>query len=133
MACRGVHFAITQEDAARLVAAPGDDTRLLIVEEIEEKWDEQWLYQTDKHGDAIHRCLTDGKLEYDNGEYPYGLCILGGQLLYSKYDYIISLKGPTQVKDVALALPKINKDLFYQRYVNLPEDYGGDLSDGDFE
>ena len=133
MACRGVHFAITQEYVARLEAAPGDDARLLTLEEIEEKWDEQWLYQTDKAWDAIHRCLTDGKLEYDNGEYPYGLCILGGQLLYSKSDYIISLKNPAQVKDVALALSKINKNLFYQRYVNLAKDYGGDLSDGDFE
>jgi len=59
VACRGVHFAITESDAARLLGAP-DDTRVLeiIQDEIEEQWDEEWLYQTDKAWDAIHRCLT---------------------------------------------------------------------------
>ena len=34
----------------------------IVQEEIEEPWDEEWLLEMDKAWDAIHRCLTDGRL-----------------------------------------------------------------------
>jgi hypothetical protein len=81
MACRGVLFAITQEEAQRLRAARGDDKAVssIIQDEIEEAWDEAHLCQTDKAWDAIHRCLGDGTLA--SGEDPHSLCILGGEQL----------------------------------------------------
>jgi len=49
MACRGVFFALTAKDVKRLLAAESDDDVLEIVEEeIEERWDEDWLQETDK-------------------------------------------------------------------------------------
>lgn len=68
MACRGVHFAIDNKAYEKLLTAGSDDAVIEIVqEEIEEEWDEKWLRETDKAWDAIHRCLTDGKLEWDSG------------------------------------------------------------------
>src|SRR5262245_546621 len=71
MACRGVHFALTEEQASRLRDPPGidGDGLLAFVEEIEEGrngegWDEEWVQESDKSRDAIHRCLTDGRLEW---------------------------------------------------------------------
>lgn len=51
MGCRGVHFAITDEQAQRLLAAEdqdSDDAVLAIIEEIEEAWDEEFTAETDK-------------------------------------------------------------------------------------
>jgi hypothetical protein len=40
MGCRGVHFAITKNDVDRLLAAPGDDAVLEIIQDdIEERWE----------------------------------------------------------------------------------------------
>jgi hypothetical protein len=71
MSCLGVHFAIGAAKAERLILAANDAEILLIVQdEIEARLDDEWLYQTDKAWDAIHRCLTDGRLTLGNGEYP---------------------------------------------------------------
>src|SRR5215470_7370445 len=105
MACRGVYFALTDEDAKRVLAAAGDDDALieLIQEDIEARWDTNWLAETDKAWDAIHRCLTDGRLSFESST-PRHMCVLGGRQLYEGDDYIISFVAPDQVKEVAAAI-----------------------------
>jgi hypothetical protein len=58
MACRGVHFSITEDVAERLLWAKDDQELVAIVEEIEEEWDA--AHETDKAWDALHRCLSNG-------------------------------------------------------------------------
>ena len=138
MACRGVLFAITEEDvkhllAARLAAEPNEAV-LEVLEEIEERWEEDWLMETDKSWDAMHRCLTDGKLEFDNGNYPLNHCILGGTQLYDGDDYIISLKTPNQVADIAAALKPIGEADLRQRHDKIDrETYQGTVDEANFE
>jgi hypothetical protein len=50
MGCRGVHFALTEEQASRLMDTPGsnDETPMAFVEDIEGAWDKEWLQETDK-------------------------------------------------------------------------------------
>ena len=49
MACRGVHFALTVEQASRLIELAGTDDELIaFLEEIEAAWDKEWLQETDK-------------------------------------------------------------------------------------
>jgi hypothetical protein len=49
MACRGVHFAITESETTRLLSAGSDQKVLEVIQdEIEARWDKEWLYQTDK-------------------------------------------------------------------------------------
>jgi hypothetical protein len=53
MACRGVFFALTKEEEAKLLAAPSSDAVVeIITEEIEERRDRNWLVEVDKSWDA---------------------------------------------------------------------------------
>jgi len=136
MACRGVLFAITEEQANQLQAARGNDALVLSIvqDEIEEAWDEAHLCQTDKAWDAMHRCLGDGTLR--SGKDPLSLCILGGLQLHEDESYIISLLTPVQVKQVAEALRPVNKEWLRAAYFKIePKDYAapGRLCEEDFE
>jgi hypothetical protein len=139
MACRGVHFALTDEQASRLMDTPGmDDEHLMaFVEEIEEGpdgegWDAEWVQETDKAWDAIHRCLTDGQLEW--GRSPYHNCILGRDNLYEGDDYIMSFLEPEEVKEVAEAIKDIDRGWLRRKYDAVDtSNYQGVLSDDDFE
>jgi hypothetical protein len=78
MSQRGVYFALFPADVQKLHDADNDEQLLAVIQDdIEERWDEPWLFQTDKRWAGIHRCLTDGRLAYDNGEYPLRACVLG--------------------------------------------------------
>ncbi len=48
MACRAVLFALTEDEATQFLQAKDDDTVSKVVEEIEERWDEEWLCKLDK-------------------------------------------------------------------------------------
>jgi hypothetical protein len=114
---------------------PPDNIGILsiIQDEIEERWDENWLYQSDKAWDAIHRCLSDGTLNPDAGIYPLKLAILNGRQLYSGDDYIISLVKPDEVRDVAFGLARIDQDWLKSRYDAIgPDSYGSQKSEEDW-
>lgn len=133
MACRGVHFALTDDDAKRVLEAAGDDEELveLIQEDVEARWDTNWLAQSDKAWDAIHRCLTDGRLSFESST-PRHLCILGGRQLYEGDDYIVSYVAPEQVKQVAAAIADIDEQWMRERYFTIPEaDYGFPITEDD--
>jgi len=47
--------------------------------------------------------------------------------------YIMSLKSPAQVKDIAAALEAMTEDVFRNRYNQIPaKEYGADLDEEDF-
>jgi hypothetical protein len=136
MACRGVLFAITQEQAERLLAARGDDSAVLSIvqDEIEEEWDEAHLCQTDKAWDAIHRCLSDGTLGITQN--VLSQCILGGDRLHEGSEYIVSLLKPEQITQLSIALRALDKEWFREAYFKInADDYAipGQLSESDFE
>jgi uncharacterized protein DUF1877 len=135
MACRGVYFALTDEQTKRLLAAPSDEGRLEIIEEIEEDgWEEAYGQETDKAWDAIHRCLSEGSLAVTAGSYPLNRCVLGGRHLYEGENYIIALVQPHEVKDVASALAAIDQDWMRARYSALAStDYAMFVSEDDFD
>jgi len=135
MPARGVHFAITPAQEKALLAAKSDRKLMELVEEIEGAWDEAFVCETDKAWDAIHRCLTDGTLLYDSGEYPLNHCICGGRQLFRGRDYTVAYVSAPQVKDVAKALPKITRAWMRQRYDKLdPEEYDEvEMGDEDFD
>jgi hypothetical protein len=135
MACRGVHFAITNDQLQRLLAASSDDDVLEVMQEdVEEAWEEEWLRETDKAWDAIHRCLTDGKLGFGNGSFPLNAVVLGGKQLYRGEDYIISLVEPKSVLLVAEALDAVDREVLRQGYERIAQtDYDGEIGEEDFE
>ena len=138
MGCLGVHFALTEARVKKLRRFADDEKRLeFLQEELEEELiggDSEWAFQTDKAWDAIHRSLTDGDLTYENGEYPLSHVVLGGEPLYYEDDYIMSLKTPQQVSDVAKAIREVTRDRLRSGYRRIsPEMYGFELTDDDFE
>ena len=77
------------------------------VEEIEDRWDEDWLVETDKAWDAIHRCLTGGTLEY--GPTPLHKCILGEASRHEGDGSIVNLLGTEEVKETVAAIGFIDE------------------------
>jgi len=137
MSCRGVHFALTECEVAYLRSLDDERARLDHLQEvIETNYFEEhpdWKAESDKSWDAMHRALADGQLTWDGGEYPLNRVVLGGELLYTGSDYIVSLKTPQQVRDVAAALLTISEVEFRRRYFAIDaEDYGFSPSEEDF-
>jgi hypothetical protein len=137
MGCLGVHLAISADDVKQLKSIADEQERLdHLKEEIEESYFEespQFVAESDKAWDAMHRSLSDGKLSWHGGAYPLNHAVLGGELLYTDSDYIMSLKTPEQVREVAVALASIDEPQFRDRYFAIDSvDYGFDLSEEDF-
>ncbi len=123
MGSRGVHFALTDEERGQLLSLSDDDARIdYVKDEIESKWDEKHLQQTDKAWDAIHRCLTDHapgieEVDKEAGTYPLKLCVLGGhKILDDETYYVIRLIEPDEVKDLAAALEGIDDQSMTDKY-----------------
>ncbi|GGN90894.1 hypothetical protein GCM10010112_76720 [Actinoplanes lobatus] len=127
----GVHFAITADQEQALLDADGDDDAVGdLLGDIEENWDDDQLkVDTDKAWDEIHRCLTDGSLDPDAGDYPLSHAILGGRDMHDEY-YVIYVDAG-QVRDVAGALRDIDRAGLRQRFDTLlpvgERDYDFDL------
>ena len=131
---RGVHFALSQDQESSLLSAKGDEEVMAIVEEIEEAWDERSLQETDKAWDAIHRCLSDGTLDFHGGSYPLNKCILGGRQLYEGDDYLVAFITRDEVRDIAAALAPIDENWLRAKYFEIkPSDYVQPISEEDFE
>ncbi len=135
MACRGVHFALSSEEQLKMAELTKSQGNVVeyIEEEIEDRWDCDWLCETDKAWDAIHRCLTDGLLSFDDAT-PLHWCVLGGIPMHNEDDYIISFVDEEKVKAVANALDIFTEVNFREKYDAIDaSDYGMELSDEDFE
>ncbi len=137
MSCLGVHFALTEDEVATLRAIDDEQDRISHIQEvIEEDYfsnHQDLLAQSDKAWDAMHRALADGELTWDGGKYPLNHVVLAGELLYTDSDYIVSLKTPQQVRDIAAALPAITEADFRKRYFAIDShSYGMDLTEEDF-
>jgi hypothetical protein len=132
----GVHFAITPEQERALLAADDDgdvDTVAEILEELEESWTADDLkLDTDKAWDAVHRCLTDGTLDPDGGEFPLSHAVLGGRHLHDEF-YAVHVTA-SESRAVADALQAVDRAWLRERFDTIDDpDYGGAGDDRDFE
>lgn len=140
MGCLGVYFALTETESQKLLQAEGDAAVLGVIEEIEKRWDKNWLQETDKAWDAIHRCLSDGTLRC-KGKTIMEKAVLGGKQLYEGSDYIISYLTPNEVREVTGAIKDITEEWFRKKYFGLQKgflgfkfsDYAGTINQEDFE
>lgn len=138
MSCVGVLFSIDEEIVQKIKAFSSYTERLqYLQEEVEEVYFDEFpdrVAELDKSWDALHRSLTDGKLEYSNGAFPLNHVILGGEILYGESDYIMTLKNPEQVKVIADAIEKLDESTLRNRYFKInSNDYGFPLTEEDFE
>ena len=137
MGCLGVHFSLSADEVERLREIPDEVDRVDYLHEvIEEEYFEhqpERYAESDKSWDAMHRALSDGKLTRDGGEYPLNQVVLGGKQLYADDDFIMVLKSPEVVRDVAQALPAVTQADFRRRYFAIHKSYEGLLDEEDFE
>ena len=81
MGCLGVHFALTDAEVEQLRSLPSEQDRLdYVVEDLEETYFsglKQYIAESDKAWDAIHRAFADGEMTWDGGEYPLNHVVLG--------------------------------------------------------
>lgn len=137
MPCRGVHFALTDADVQSLRAIDEKKRWEHLVNVIEEDYFsnyQEYLAQSDKSWDAMHRALAGGQMKWDGSEYPLDHVVFGGEFIAPESDYIMSLKSPEQVRDIAAALSAITEAEFRRRYDSINScDYEEPLSDEDFD
>ena len=132
----GVHFALTAAQLKRIRAARGDDDAVLeLLEEIEDAWDAEWLVQSDKAWDAMHRALADGQLTFEGGKQhaPLGLVVLGGESMVEDDDETVVLLEPSSVAAAAQAMTKLTEECFRERYFRLCPGYAPEFGDEDFD
>lgn len=140
MSCLGVLFSLSEEEVKKLKSYESDAERLEYLQEsIEEVYFEEYpnrVTELDKSWDGLHRSLTDGKYDYNNGEPPLNHVILGGELLYYEDDYVMSLKTPEEVVEIAKAVEAITEEYLRNGYNQISpddEDYAEFLSEEDFQ
>ena len=140
MANRGVLFAIDEKSALEIQKLPKSKIVNFILDEMEEEYFENhpnFAINIDKAWDAIHRTLTDGYLHWENGEYPLNHVILGGKLLIgndASDDYIVVLKTPDTVKDIANKIVDVTEEIFKNNYAKIDnEDYSFKLGFDDMK
>ena len=138
MGCLGTLFALEENKVIALKSESDDRARLSYVQEVIESTfyvsHENWLVELDKAWDAIHRTLTDGKLGWHNGSFPFSHAILGGEKFYQLDDYIVTLKTPAEVKEIAKTLLAVEEHRFKQNYFQIDAaDYGMPTTDEDYE
>lgn len=138
MGCLGVHFSLSADEVQKLRDIGDEAARVEYLHAVIESEyytnHPQRLAESDKAWDAMHRSLADGSLSWEGGEYPLNHVVLGGEQLYTETDFVMVLKTPAQVRDVAAALPRITRQELRRRYFVIdPDEYGMPVSEEDFE
>ncbi|MFH6993206.1 YfbM family protein [Flavobacterium sp. FlaQc-48] len=126
MSCLGVLFSIDEKTVFKLKSFKSDKDRLqFLQEEIEEELmsnHPERFSEFDKSWNALHRSLTDGKFDWTNGTFPLNHVIMGGEQIYHEDDYIMSLKNPEQVNQIAEAIITVTEEQLRTAYYNIDSD-----------
>ena len=150
MAIYGKHVALTPEEVEQLLAHVVVDTTPvyhdeeddydnyvchLVPEFVQERIREgqfQFIAETNRSIDALHRCLTNGTMTASSEYYPFNKVVAGKQLYH--WGYIVFFVTRQEVADVAKALSTIDPLELRQRYATLAEtDYQNDMEEGEDE
>lgn len=138
MSCLGSLYSLDEKTVSILKAFRSDEIRLnYLQEDIEEKLicnNPERFAAFDKSWNALHKSLTEGKFDCTNGTFPLNHVIMGGEQIYHEDDYIMSLKTPDQVSQIADAVDSITKEQLQSAYSKIEsEDYGFNLTKENFE
>jgi len=135
---RGTFYAITPEEAERLLALVGNDAEL--AKECLELWTperqrQRFIAPVDHAWEVLHRCMADGTLRgIGAGSDPLQWCVLGGKSLHQGKEYIVCYVTPEQTAEVAEELDDIDVEWFVGRYKLLPTaGYTGPIDNEDFQ
>jgi len=120
----GFQIALSR-DYAKRVFANKDDASLppLITELLGDKTLKSGgqILELKKTWDAIHRCLTDGTLDPEAGDFPLNHVILGGKQLHKGDDYVAAVVRPDMVTFIATGLHDLKEPDFRKCFFALGE------------
>jgi hypothetical protein len=129
MSDRGVLFALTKEEFATLRGAKGDPKRRAVIEDIEERWDKEWLYQTDKAWYAIHHCLASS--DFSDSDI-LKTCLLEGDQLHRGTSWVINHTPTDLMSRLAAVLRDTNEGWLAERFYTSGTFPSWSTSDRDF-
>lgn len=120
----GMHFALSDDLAARLLAARGDDALIdEIVEDIEENSLSEFFCETDKAWDPIHCALAPDTSERSEQTWPAHGVILGDEDINTDIDdQLVTYLTPARAAEVAVFLDATSQTSFEKAYDAMPED-----------
>lgn len=129
----GAYIILTREDAKQLFAQKEDEAIRKFVEQLRQSPKQRDIGLVLECGcdwDPIHRALTEGKLDPDDGEFPLDHCVLGGRQLHSGDGFDAILIRPDVAPHVAGALNDLRRAEFVEKYMAIaPADYGKEPSE----
>lgn len=118
----GYHIGLSRDHAKR-VFANKDEAALppLIAELLGDKTlkANAQILELKRTWDPIHRCLTDGSLDPEAGEFPLSHVVLGGKKLHHGDDYAAMVIRPDMVTFIAEAVHGIKEHDFRLRFFAL--------------
>lgn len=125
MVGRGYHIALGRDQAKRLFGLKEDAAILKFLEELKAAPDMKKsgrLLDTGTAWDPIHRCLTEGELDPNAGDFPLNHAVLGGKQLHQGTDYAAVLIRPDMTRFIADALAEVDEDDFRKKFFALKRD-----------
>lgn len=131
----GVLFSLSQQEVDKLRSLKTAEEQIAYVAELDEHYFEQEesrLATVEESWDAMQRTLSDGTLAADGGSFPLSHILVGGEQLFDGEEYIISLKTPAQVKEIASAVKNMKWGAFRERYFKLDPTQYAAHSENDF-
>lgn len=134
-------FPVTPDESDRLLVESdeGDDAVMKVLQPWLERLEELPDHvDMDKAWEPIHRCLTGDlgaahHLDFEAGEPPLNLCVLGGeQLLEGGYRSAGLVLAP-DVPEVAAALSAVKRDWLRERFFALPDNQFHEIEEEVFD
>jgi hypothetical protein len=137
MSRRGTLYAITPDEASRLLSLAGNDAAVA-KEAIDlfsiERSKARMICALDTGWELLHRCLTDGTTrDKGAGTTPRSWCVLGGQSLHGGDGTIVCFVTSERVGQVSAPLDEIQPNAMYQRFVTVRSNQSENTSMEDFE
>ena len=133
VSAEGAYIVLTREDAKQLFAQKEDADVRRVVEGLRQSPKHReagLLLECGSAWDPIHRALTEGKLDPDDGEFPLDHCVLGGRQLHSGDGFDAVLIRPDVVPHLTAALHDLRREEFVEQYMAIdPSDYGREPCD----
>jgi hypothetical protein len=138
MSKRGNFYAITPDEAERLLSLVGNEADLA-KEALElytfERQRAHFITPVDKTWDPIHRCLCDGTLRnLGAGKTLLSCCVLGARHLPAGTEMIICFVAAEQVPQISEALQAVEIPWFISKFTSLStHGYTGAINNEELE
>lgn len=128
MSGEAAYLVLTRDDAKQLFGQKEDEAVRRVVEELcqsPKHVSDGLVLNCGTHWDPIHRALTEGRLDPQDGDFPLDHCVLGGRQLHNGEDFDAILIRPDIVPHIAAALHDIKREEFFANYMAIDAaDYG---------